>query len=65
MPKPPPRDQYGKIVPHDHPDILDDHHVIRHTTPQDLYGDEGGKRLNSAPFPNRKAAGCRSISRNG
>jgi hypothetical protein len=36
MPVDPLRDQQGKIVPHDHPDILDTHHVIRHTVPNDL-----------------------------
>jgi len=35
MPKPPQRDQHGKIIPHDHDEILDHHHVIRHTTPND------------------------------
>jgi len=65
MPKPPPRDQHGKIVPHDHPDILDDHHLIRHTTPQDLCDDGGVSVLAAAPFPNRQKAACRSISRNG
>jgi hypothetical protein len=57
MPKPPPRDQHGKIVPHDHPDILDDHYLIRHTTPQDLCDDDGGKRLSSGAFSESKDAG--------
>src|SRR6266404_5412797 len=40
MPSPPPRDESGKIVPHDHPDILDDHHVLRHIVPPfDLHAD--------------------------
>ncbi len=49
MPKPPPRDQSGKIVAHDHPEILDTHHVIRHTNPHDLC-DDGGKRLSSGAY---------------
>jgi len=57
LPKPPPRDQHGKIVPHDHPEILDEHYVIRHTTPQDLSDDEGGKRLNSGAFSESKGGG--------
>jgi hypothetical protein len=57
MPKPPPRDQHGKIVPHNHPDILDEHHVIRHTTPQDLCPDDGGKRLNSGAFSESEGGG--------
>ncbi len=52
MPADPPRDQNGKIVPHDHAEILNDHHVIRHTTPHDLCDDETGtkKRLSSGAF---------------
>jgi hypothetical protein len=60
MPKPPSRDQHGKIIPHDHPDILDDHHVIRHTTPQDLCEDGGGKRLGSGAF-SESAGGRMSV----
>lgn len=53
MPRdPPPRDPRGNILPHDHPEILDDHHVIRHTNPNDLAFDEtlGGLRLASGAF---------------
>jgi hypothetical protein len=40
MPAPPPRDQDGKIIPHDHPDILDDDYVLRHIVPpHDLHPD--------------------------
>jgi hypothetical protein len=40
MPSPPPREESGKIVPHNHPDIHDDHHVIRHIVPpHDLHPD--------------------------
>ncbi len=42
MPTAPPRDQNGKIVPHDHPDIHDDDYVIRHIVPPfDLHPDLG------------------------
>ena len=57
MPNPPPRDQHGKIVPHDHTDILDEHYVIRHTTPQDLCDDGGGKRLSSGAFSESEGGG--------
>ena len=57
MPKPPPRDQHGKIVPHNHPAILDDHYVIRHTTPRDLSDDDGGKRLSSGAFSESEGGG--------
>jgi hypothetical protein len=30
---PPPRDEDGKIIPHDHPEITDDDYVIRHIVP--------------------------------
>lgn len=52
MPLDPPRDLQGHILPHDHPEILDDHHVIRHTNPNDLAYDEeiGGWRLGSGAF---------------
>jgi hypothetical protein len=57
MPKPPPRDQNGKIVPHDHADILDEHYVIRHTTPHDLSEDDGGIRLTSGAFSESEGGG--------
>src|ERR1700730_13454535 len=46
------RDPQGNIVPHDHADILNDHHVIRHTNPNDLTFDAalGGMRLSSGAF---------------
>ncbi len=51
MPAPPPRDAERRIVAHDHPDILDSHHVIRHTTPNDLHKDaDGTVRLSSGTF---------------
>jgi hypothetical protein len=57
MPRPPERDQHGTIVPHNHPDILDEHHVIRRTTPQELCDDVGGKRLSSGVFSESEAGG--------
>jgi hypothetical protein len=40
------------VEPHDHPEILDEHHVIRHTTPHDLHHDRelGCVRLASGAF---------------
>ena len=40
MPVDPPRDAAGYVVPHDHPEILDGHHVIRHITPHDLHPEQ-------------------------
>ena len=37
MPSRPARDGNGKIIPHDHPEITDDHYIIRHTVPNDLH----------------------------
>ena len=39
MPVDPPRDLDRNILPHDHLEIHDGHHVIRHITPYDLYPD--------------------------
>jgi hypothetical protein len=52
MPLDPPRDPSGNILPHDHAEILDDYHVIRHTNPNYLAFDDelGGKRLGSGAF---------------
>jgi hypothetical protein len=57
MPTPPPRDQHGNIIPHDHPEILDEHHVIRHTVPRDLSDDGNGKRLGSGAFSESTGGG--------
>jgi hypothetical protein len=40
MRAPPLRDQSGKIVPHDHPEILDGDYVLRHIVPHDLHPDQ-------------------------
>ena len=54
----PPRNQQGTIVPHDHPDISDDHYVIRHTNPNDLCPDgAGGSRLASGAFSESSEGG--------
>jgi hypothetical protein len=53
----PPRDREGKIVPHDHSEILKEHHVIRHTVPQDLCPDSGKKRLSSGAFSESSGGG--------
>src|ERR1019366_8100997 len=40
MPSAPIRDENGRIIPHDHPEILDDDYVIRHIVPpQGLHPD--------------------------
>jgi hypothetical protein len=59
MPVDPPRDQQGRIVPHNHHEILNDHHVIRHTTPHDLCpGDvPGTQRLASGAYSESKDGG--------
>jgi hypothetical protein len=48
----PPRDSAGIVVPHNHEDILDSHHVIRHTTPNDLVTDvdTGERRISSGAY---------------
>lgn len=51
MPKEPPRDANGFTTPHDHDEILDEHHVIRHILPNELSGDgAGGKRVSSGAY---------------
>lgn len=52
MPAPPPRDASGKVIPHNHAEILDQHHVIRHTTPHDVCRnvDTGSHRLSSGAY---------------
>ena len=50
---PPLRDEHGKIVPHDHPEIGDDDFVIRHIVPPyDLHleGDTGITRVASGAY---------------
>jgi hypothetical protein len=53
MPSAPLRDQNGKIVPHDHPEILDDDYVLRHIVPpHDLHPDPEKKitRVSSGAY---------------
>jgi hypothetical protein len=57
MPTPPPRGPDGKIIAHDHPEILDEHHVIRHTTPHDLAPEGNGQRLSSGAFSESEGGG--------
>jgi hypothetical protein len=59
MPTDPPRDQQGAILPHDHPEIRDDQHVIRHTTPQDVFQDleVNKRRLASGAFSESTGGG--------
>lgn len=52
MPVDPPREPSGNVTPHNHAEILDQHHVIRHTTPHDLCQevDTGLRRLSSGAY---------------
>jgi hypothetical protein len=52
MPADPPRDAAGNIEPHNHAEILDAHHVIRHITPDDLCeeADTGITRVSSGAY---------------
>jgi hypothetical protein len=51
MPAAPPRDADGNVIPHDHAEILADHHVIRHTTPLHVVDDgQGRKRIASGVY---------------
>jgi hypothetical protein len=57
MPRDPPRDGDQRIIPHDHPEIFDDHYVIRHTNPNDLFVEDGIKRLASGAFSDSSDGG--------
>ena len=48
MIKAPPRDDDGKVKPHDHVEILDAHEVIRKISDRQLVTDAGGRRINSS-----------------
>jgi hypothetical protein len=50
MRTPPLKDAQGKIIPHNHPEIRDDHHVIRHITIRDLHREGEGKRVASGAY---------------
>jgi hypothetical protein len=50
----PRRDADGKIGPHDHPEILPEHHVIRRVTPNDIH-----------PTEHRRTSGAFSESSDG
>jgi hypothetical protein len=52
MPADPPRDPARHVVPHDHPEIRNEHHVIRHITPHDLHTDQqsGVRRVASGAY---------------
>jgi hypothetical protein len=59
MPVDPPRDAQGNIVPHNHSEILNDQHVIRHITPNDLYRDgaSGVTRVASGAYSESAGGG--------
>jgi|HubBroStandDraft_6_1064221.scaffolds.fasta_scaffold07060_4 hypothetical protein len=52
MPVEPPRDPDGNTLPHDHAEIQNEHHVIRHITPYDLFPDRQThvKRVQSGAY---------------
>jgi hypothetical protein len=55
MPSAPPRDGNGFILPHDHPEILDEHHVVRWIAPGDLHPADGS--LTSGAFSESSDSG--------
>jgi hypothetical protein len=50
--KPPPRDEVGVVIPHDHDEISSDDQIIRRISEQFLVKDEktGGRRISSMAF---------------
>ena len=51
MPGPPPRDDEGNVIPHDHPDILANHIAIRRISENWIVPDgNGGRRVSSMAF---------------
>lgn len=47
----PPRDDAGRVIPHDDPDILDESYVVRYILSSQLVPDpRGGRRLSSGAF---------------
>ena len=50
--KPPPRDEGGVVIPHDHDEISSDDQIIRRISKQFLVKDEktGGRRISSMAF---------------
>lgn len=50
--QPPPRDDHGNVIPHDHDGILSEHGVIRKISEQLVVEDEkvGGRRISSMAF---------------
>jgi hypothetical protein len=51
VPLPPPRDQNGEVTPHDHPEILANHIVIRRISEKQIVLDRAGqRRISSIAF---------------
>jgi hypothetical protein len=51
VPNPPPLDAAGNVIPHDHPDILDDHIAIRRISETQIVTDgDGRRRISSMAF---------------
>ena len=55
----PERSGEGIVLPHDHPEILREHHVIRHITERDLYTDQaiGQTRIASGAYSESSEGG--------
>jgi hypothetical protein len=55
----PERDGEGIVLPHDHPAILREYHVIRHITERDLFSDEaiGRTRIASGAYSESSEGG--------
>lgn len=56
--KPPPRDNDGRVIPHDHDDIQDSDGVIRRISNQQIVVDDktGGRRISSIAYQASKGA---------
>lgn len=58
---PQPVDQDGKVVPHDHPGILDQDNLIRRVSPQHVVRTADGRRLSSMAFQGASQNGGLSV----
>ncbi|MDR1827340.1 MAG: hypothetical protein LBR29_03295 [Methylobacteriaceae bacterium] len=55
--KQPERDQSGKVIPHDHPELFSDDMLIRRISPYHLTREGNGQRVSSKAFHPSSAAG--------
>jgi hypothetical protein len=55
---PPPRDETGRVIPHDHPDILPEDWIIRRISDEHIISDENGqRRISTVAFRASSEAG--------